>query len=79
MAAVKRSTEVRLTELQQVVDHVPLEISRHIFFAISYGCKVKGEVVNGSSYRSPLTQGGLEIKCKVTIEWQDKDKFMFLK
>ena len=28
---------------------------------------------------SPLTQGGLEIKCEMTIEWQDKDKFLLLK
>ena len=32
-----------------------------------------------TAVRSPLTQGGLEIKCEMTIEWQDKDKFLLLK
>ena len=32
-----------------------------------------------TAVHSPLTQGGLEIKCEMTIEWQDKDKVLLLK
>ena len=29
--------------------------------------------------RSPLTQGGLEIKAKVTLKWDDEAKFLLFK
>ena len=79
VAAVKITTEGCLSKLQKVVGHVPLEISRHLFFALGYGCKVKGEVLDAAHFRSPLTHGGLEVKCRIILEWADKDKFFFLK
>ena len=66
-------------KIQGVVGHVSLEISRYLFFAIKHGCKVDGEVMDTKHYRSPLTQGGLEIKCRVTLTWTDALKFDFLK
>ena len=39
------------------------------------------EVLDGKHHRSPLTQGGLEIKTKVTVVWpmEDKEKFLLLR
>ena len=48
-----------------VVGHVPIEISRFIFFSLERRCSYTSDVVDKKPVRSPLQQGGLEIKCKV--------------
>ena len=44
-----------------IVGHVPLELSRIVFYAIQHGCVFSGKVQKERPVRSPLTQGGLEI------------------
>ena len=61
----------KLSEI--VVGHVPIEISRYIFFSIKHGCVYTICVEDEKPCRSPLTQGGLEVKCQVTATW-DNDK-----
>ena len=64
-----------------VIGHVPIEISHFIFFALEHGCSVIASVVDVHHHMSPIIQGGLEIKIKVTTSWEvgNKDKFMLLK
>lgn len=65
----------------EVIGHVPIEISRHIFYAIQYGCVFKATVSDDRHHRSPITQGGLEIKVAVTFSWEvsQREKFFLLK
>ena len=55
--------------MDKIVGHVPIELSRHIFFAQSRGCSFKGQVKIERPIRSPLAKGGLEIVCLVTASW----------
>ena len=50
-----------------VVCHMPRKISRYTWFAIEGGANIKAQVVSTNTKRSPLTQGGLEIKIEVTV------------
>ena len=61
--------------------HVPFEISRYLFYAIAHGCKFEVVVQDTKHVKSPLTQGGLEIKSWVAVEWDvnSKNKFVILK
>ena len=34
---------------------------------------ITAQVVSANTKRSPLTQGGLEIKIKVTVIWENKE------
>ena len=51
--------------------HVPLELSRFIFFAIQHGCSFSAKVLAQKPVRSPLVQGGLEIVCAVNASWSN--------
>ena len=57
-----------------IVDHIPREISRYVWYAMEEGANIArmeeggniaGKVVNGRYKPSPLFQGGLEIPIKV--------------
>ena len=56
----------------QIVGHVPIEISRIIFFAVEHGCLIEAIVEETKMYQSPITQGGLEIKSMVKCTWTDE-------
>ena len=47
-----------------VVGHLPWEINCYTWFAIEGGSNITAQVVLTNSKRSPLTQGGLEIRNK---------------
>ena len=52
---------------QQVVGHLPKEISRFTWFIINRGAAVSVKVVDINYRRSPLVQGGLEIPIEVCV------------
>ena len=54
-----------------VVGHVPIEISRILFFALEHGCQLRAILADSKYYPSPLVQGGLEIKVDVICDWTD--------
>lgn len=56
---------------QEIVGHVPLELSRFIFFAIQHGCSFSAKVLTQKPVRSPLVQGGLEVVCAVSASWSN--------
>ena len=53
---------------EKPVGHLPQEISRVTKFIIKHGATVDVELTSDHYRRSPLVQGGLEIKCKVTVK-----------
>lgn len=58
---------------EQIIGHLPREISRFSWFIMSYGATITVQVVDINRRRSPLVQGGLEIPVKVTISMQASD------
>ena len=54
------------------VGHVPIELSRYIFFAGQHGCSFVVKVEQSKPVVSPLVQGGLEIVCNVTAIWTSR-------
>ena len=54
-----------------VAGHVPLEISRVLFYAIEHGCSMVAYVEDTLPHNSPLTQGGLEIKATLICTWTE--------
>ena len=64
IAALKHQSE---THREQVVDHLPREISRYTWFIINHGAEVLVQVVDVNHRRSFLVQGGLEIPIEVSI------------
>ena len=73
--AVKRDTQ------GEIIGHVPIEISMHIFYAIQHGCLFKATISDDQHHTSPITQGGLEIKVNVKFSWEVEQmaKFILLK
>ena len=55
------------------VGHIPREISRYMWYAIAHGADVTGKVDSPDPQRSPLLQGGLEIKVILTIIWENEE------
>ena len=53
----------------QIVGHVPIELSRYVYYAIKHGCTFRVRVLERAPIRSPLVQGGQEIVCMVTATW----------
>ena len=79
VAVVRKSKNpITLEANHKVVGHVPLEISRYIFFAMNHSCTFSGVVQDTHKYRSPITQGGLEIEAQITAEWASAEKAKFL-
>ena len=52
---------------QNVVGHLPMEISRITKFIPQRGARVQATVSGKHYRRSPLIQGGLEVPCLVTV------------
>lgn len=69
--AVAVKGRCRGTLAPQIVGHVPLELSRYIFFALHHGCGFSATVEREKPTRSPITQGGLEIICNVKVVWDN--------
>ena len=59
--------------------HVPIEISRFVFFSLERGCNYSAEVLERKPSRSPLQQGGLEIKCRVRVTCTNQELLEMLK
>ena len=59
---------------QQVIGHLPREISRFTWFIIDHGASVSVKVVDVHQRRSPLVQGGLEIPIEVCIVMKLSDE-----
>ena len=57
-----------ITESNQVVGHLPREISRITKFFLDRGVKISLTLTSTNYRRSHLVKGGLEIPCKVTVK-----------
>jgi len=62
-----------------VIGHVPVEISRYVYHSLSRNCRYTIKVCDRKPYRSPLTQGGLEVRCSVTAFWENEEWLGILK
>ena len=58
---------------EQIVGHLPREISRFMYFIIFHGAQIACKVINTHHRRSPLVQGGLEIPIEVTVTMNSSD------
>ena len=52
---------------KKTVGHLPREISSPTKFLIDRGARVTAEITSSHYRKSPLLQGGLEIRCRVTV------------
>ena len=52
----------------QIVGHLPIEVSRVIKYLIDRGAEVTAQLTSTNYQRSPLIQGGLEIPCVVVAK-----------
>ena len=52
----------------QIVGHLPMEVSRVIKYLIDRGAEVTAQLTSTNYRRSPLIQGGLEIPCVVVAK-----------
>ena len=57
------------------IGQVPIEVSRYIFYSLELGATYNVTVLEKKPRRSPLKQGGLEIKCAVSCR-QLNEKFL---
>ena len=57
-----------VTEEDQIVGHLPREISRVTKFLLDRGAKIYLTLCSTNYRRSPLVQGGLEIACKIVVK-----------
>ena len=51
----------------EIVSHLPMEISRVTKFLLDRGANVPAKITSTHYRRSPLVQGGIEIPCVVTV------------
>ena len=56
------------------VGHIPLEISRHVYFFMEKGGKLEAQVDRVKCEESPIPKGGLEIITSVTFKIEDSKK-----
>ena len=63
----------RFGPTEQIVGHLPREISRFMYFIIFHGAQIVCKVINTHHRRSPLVQGGLEIPVEVTVTMNSTD------
>ena len=66
---LKRGTLAPVT-----VGHVPREVSRFVYMFMKRGGQLKARVIDNSFYRSPIPQGGLEIKLESTFVIEEEKK-----
>lgn len=59
---------VRVNHNNQVVGHLPLEVSRISKFLLDRGAEITAQLITTNYRRSPLVQGGLEIPCIVVVK-----------
>lgn len=52
---------------RKIVGHLPKEVSRITKFILDRGAVVTAEITSHHYRRSPLVQGGLEVRCKVKV------------
>ena len=52
---------------KKTVGHLPREISRPTKLLIDRGARVTAEITSSHYRKSPLQQGELEVRCKVTV------------
>ena len=57
-----------------IVEHVPHELSRYLWYALRYGAIITAEVMDECPERSPLVQIGLEVLIEMSIVWDDAVK-----
>ena len=73
--AFTRKTIEYLTPV--VVGHVPLEISRFVYFFLERGGSIEAKVYQTKCEVSPIPKGGLEIITQVTFKiHEDKKKYL---
>lgn len=77
--AVAGQTKLPGTLSASTVGHIPLEISRYIWYALQRDASINAEVKSAKYRPSPLVQGGLEIPIEVTVRWADKRGLHILK
>ena len=54
------------------VGHIPIELSRYIWYALQRGADIRGEVKSVEYKPSPLVQRGLEIPIEVALKWEER-------
>lgn len=74
--AVKSKLPGFLTDI--IVGHVPIELSRYLFYAQEHGCAFTVHMKSSHYLRSPLTQGGLEIPVTVKSLWDNSEGLQIL-
>ena len=70
--ALKKRLPGRITD--SVVGNMLKELSRIIYFIMLHGASVSAKVIDTHHRRSPLLQGGLEIRVEVTVEMPSSGK-----
>ena len=66
--AVAGQTILTETLFYSTVGHIPIELSRYIWYALQRGADIRGEVKSIRYKPSLLIQGGLEIPIEVTVK-----------
>ena len=59
---------------EEIVGHLPREISRFTYFIIVHGGVVTVKVIDVNHRRSPLIQGGLEIPVEISVEMENNNE-----
>ena len=77
--AVAGQTRLPETLFPSTVGHIPIELSRYIWYALKRGAIARGEVTSIRQKPSPLIQGGLEIPVEVTVVWEDEKAMEILR
>ena len=49
---IKRTGIMGIISEDKIVGHVPLEVSRHMYFALAHGCNITGTVMSKTAVRS---------------------------
>ena len=73
------SNKLTRNVIPSTVGHIPLELSRYIWYALERGASVNAEVKSVKYKPSPLVQGGLEIPIEVTVRWAHERGLQILK
>ena len=68
--AVVGQTNLPGTLFLVTVGHIPIELSRYVWFSLKRGSSLMGQVKSIKYERSPLVQGGLEIPVEVAVHWE---------
>ena len=70
--AFTRKSKLRL--VPDIVGHVPIEISRFVWFFMDRGGRIVAKVHTPRYRRSPIPKGGLEIIVKITFTIEEEKK-----